>query len=208
MLYRKYRPQTFSEVVGQEHIIQTLKGALTTGRIGHAYLFCGPRGTGKTTIARLFAKALNCDSRKKDGDCDDVCRYCLAVKGNNSLDLIEIDAASQTGVDNIRELTDSAMVAATGGRYKIFLIDEVHMLSKSAFNALLKTLEEPPAHVVFILATTEPHKILPTVLSRVQRFDFKRFSSRQIVGKLKKIAKSEEIEIDENGLTAIAVSAD
>lgn len=208
MLYRKYRPATFSEVVGQEHVIRTLRGALTSGRTGHAYLFCGPRGTGKTTIARLLAKSLNCDKRTKDGDCDNSCSFCLAVNENRSMDLIEIDAASQTGVDNIRELNDSARVAAPSGRYKVFIIDEVHMLSKSAFNALLKTLEEPPTHVIFVLATTEPQKILSTVLSRVQRFDFKRLTPKEISGKLKQMAKAENISIDPEGLMAIAVSAD
>src|SRR3989344_4272589 len=164
MLYRKYRPQTFLEVIGQEHVVRTLQGALTTGRVGHAYLFTGPRGTGKTTIARLFAKSLNCEKRTKEGDCDDSCSYCSAVKANNSLDLIEIDAASNRGIDEIRSLKESASVAAPGGKYKVFIVDEVHMLTKDAFNALLKILEEPPAHIVFILATTEPHKILPTVL--------------------------------------------
>ncbi len=212
LLYRKYRPQTFADVVGQEHVVQTLKGALSTGRIGHAYLFCGPRGTGKTTIARLLAKALNCDKRQAISDKQEIpcdkCGPCLAIKENRSLDLIEIDAASQTGVDNIRELNDSVRVAASGGRYKIFLVDEVHMLSKSAFNALLKTLEEPPAYVVFILATTEPHKILPTVLSRVQRFDFKRLIPKQIIGKLKYMVRNEKVSIDDEGLMAIAMSAD
>ena len=199
--------------------MQTLEGALITGRIGHAYLFCGPRGTGKTTVARILAKALNCvnfSTKSTKGTFAKVpfvepcnkCDACLAVTNNTSLDLIEIDAASQTGVDNIRELNDSVRVAAPGGKYKVFLIDEVHMLSKSAFNALLKTLEEPPTHVVFILATTEPHRILPTVLSRVQRFDFRRFSNIQIVKKLNNIIKSEDIKIDDDGLTAIAVSAD
>ncbi len=208
MLYRKYRPQTFAQLVGQEHVVKTLQGSLITGRIGHALLFTGPRGTGKTTMARIFAKALNCDKRDKNGDPDNTCPGCLAVNNGTSLDLIEIDAASQTGVDNIRELTDSATVAAAGGKYKVFLIDEVHMLSKSAFNALLKTLEEPPGHVVFILATTEPHKILPTVLSRVQRFDFKRLSTAEIVRKLKEIARSEKISIEDDALNAIAVSSD
>ncbi|MDP3697109.1 MAG: DNA polymerase III subunit gamma/tau [Candidatus Taylorbacteria bacterium] len=208
MLYRKYRPQTFSQVVGQEHVIKTLKGALTTGRVGHAYLFCGPRGTGKTTIARLLAKSLNCDKRGKDGDCDNSCSFCSAINENRSLDLIEIDAASNRGIDEIRSLKESAMVAAPGGKYKIFIIDEVHMLTKDAFNALLKTLEEPPSHVVFVLATTEPHKILATVLSRVQRFDLKRLNPRQIFGKLKQMAKAEKIDMEEEGLTAIAMSSD
>ena len=207
MLYRKYRPQTFAQVVGQEHVVKTLKGALTTGRIGHAYLFTGPRGTGKTTLARIFAKALNCKKIKNGEPCNE-CDSCLSVNNGNLMDMIEVDAASQTGVENIRELTDSSVVAAPSGGYKVFIIDEVHMLSKSAFNALLKTLEEPPSHVVFILATTEPHKILPTVLSRVQRFDFRRLTLSQIFTKLKEVAKSEKINIDDEGLKAIAVSSD
>lgn len=194
--------------MGQQHVVQTLKGALTTGRIGHAYLFCGPRGTGKTTLARLLAKSLNCEKRDKEGDCDNSCDACLAVNKNRSLDLIEIDAASNRGIDEIRSLKESALTAAPSGKYKIFVIDEVHALTKDAFNALLKILEEPPSHVVFILATTEPHKILPTVLSRVQRFDFKRFSPKQMLGKLKQMAKSEGVIIDNEGLLAIAVSAD
>src|SRR3989338_4184606 len=208
MLYRKYRPQKFSEIIGQEHVVKTLLGALTSNRVGHAYLFTGPRGTGKTTIARLLAKSLNCDGRAKDGDCDDACPFCLAVSQARSLDLIEIDAASNRGIDEIRSLKESALVAAPGGKYKVFIIDEVHMLTKDAFNALLKILEEPPAHVVFILATTEPHKILPTVLSRVQRFDFKRLTPGQILYKLKEVSKAEKIKVDDLGLTAIAMSAD
>lgn len=208
MLYRKYRPQTFSEIVGQEHVTKTLEGALSSGRVGHAYLFTGPRGTGKTTIARVFAKALNCQNRGKNAEPCDKCEACLAVTNGTSLDLIEVDAASQTGVDNIRELTDSALVAAPSGKYKVFLVDEVHMLSKPAFNALLKTLEEPPAHVVFILATTEPQKILSTVLSRVQRFDFKRLTPAQISAKLKSIAKTEKIQISDEALLAVARAAD
>src|SRR3989338_3365716 len=207
MLYRKYRPQTFAQVVGQEHVVKTLKGALMTGRIGHAYLFTGPRGTGKTTLARIFAKALNC-KKIKDGEPCNECDSCVGVNQGNLLDVVEVDAASQTGVENIRELTDSAIVAAPSGGYKVFIIDEVHMLSKSAFNALLKTLEEPPSHVVFVLATTEPHKILPTVLSRVQRFDFRRLAPGQIFIKLKEVAKSEKINVEDEGLKAIAVSSD
>lgn len=234
MLYRKYRPQKFSEIVGQEHVVKTLQGALESGRIGHAYLFTGSRGTGKTSLARVFAKALACryynvgraalfsgensdtklhwqDVQKKiragQIPCSE-CEECKSIEKNNSFDLIEIDAASRTGVDDIRELNDSAMVAAPGGGYKVFLIDEVHMLSKSAFNALLKTLEEPPKHVVFILATTEPHKILPTVLSRVQRFDFKRLNHGQISEKLKMMARKEGIKISDDAVKTIAMSAD
>ncbi len=238
MLYRKYRPQTFSEVVGQEHVVKTLEGALTTGRIGHAYLFCGPRGTGKTTLARLFAKSLNCANFSKiSGEnfveklsvrrsfldlrsfneggsegglnipCDE-CDFCQAIRSGNSLDLIEIDAASNRGIDEIRSLKESASVASFGGKYKVFIIDEVHALTKDAFNALLKILEEPPTHVVFVLATTEPHKILSTVLSRVQRFDFKRLTPAQILYKLKEVSKAEKIKIDDFGLTAIALSSD
>lgn len=188
-------------------MVRTLQGSLESGRVGHAYLFTGSRGTGKTSLARIFAKALNCAKRSDNEPCND-CHYCVSANQGNLLDLIEIDAASRTGVDNIRELIDSAMVAAPGGGYKVFLIDEVHMLSKSAFNALLKTLEEPPKHVVFILATTEPHKILPTVLSRVQRFDFKRLSQGQISEKLKMMADKEGIKIDDDAIKTIALSAD
>ncbi len=211
MLYRKYRPQTFDQVIGQEHVVKTLRGALLTGRIGHAYLFTGPRGTGKTTIARVFAKALNCQNyhlaKNVNVPCD-ACDFCKAVKIGNSLDLVEIDAASNRGIDEIRNLKESALVAAPGGKYKIFLIDEVHMLTKDAFNALLKLLEEPPAHVIFILATTEAHKILPTILSRVQRFDFKKLTPKEIAAKLKTIAKQEKINIDDESLLAIAKAAD
>jgi len=210
MLYRKYRPQTFDQVVGQEHVVTTLKGALLSGRVGHAYLFTGPRGTGKTTVARVFAKALNCEefSRNPQKVPCDKCDFCTDVSQGRSLDLIEIDAASNRGIDEIRNLKESALVAAPGGRYKVFLIDEVHMLTKDAFNALLKILEEPPSHVIFILATTEAHKVLPTVLSRVQRFDFKKLTPKEIASKLKAIAKREKIDIEDESLFAIARSAD
>ena len=228
MLYRKYRPQNFSEIVGQEHVVKTLQGALESGRVGHAYLFTGSRGTGKTSLARIFAKALNCADFSKmresnfaekssvrrslgEGGLPEPCNQCdscLAASQGNLLDLIEIDAASNRGIDEIRNLKDSALVAAPSGGFKVFIIDEVHMLTKDAFNALLKILEEPPSHVVFILATTEPHKILPTVLSRVQRFDFKRLNQGQISGKLGMMARKEGIKINEEALKTIAMSAD
>lgn len=211
VLYRKYRPKTFSEIEGQEHIVRTLQGAFLSGRVGHAYLFSGPRGTGKTTMARLLAKALNCDKRVASGrrlvePCNE-CSFCQAVNEGRSLDLIEIDAASNRGIDEIRNLKDSAMVAAPGGKYKIFVVDECHMLTPPAFNALLKILEEPPAHVVFILATTEPHKVFETILSRVQRFDFKKIVADRIIEKLKRIARLEKIDIEEPALAALAAAA-
>ncbi len=209
VLYRKYRPKTFAEIEGQEHIVRTLQGALLSGRVGHAYLFCGPRGTGKTTMARLLAKALNCLKRKEKGDTEpcNACPFCHDINEGRSLDLVEIDAASNRGIDEIRNLKDSAMVAAPGGNYKVFIIDEVHMLTPPAFNALLKILEEPPAHVVFVLATTEPHKVIDTILSRVQRFDFKKISADRIVGKLKRIVRTEKIDVEEPALIALAAAA-
>jgi len=212
MLYRTYRPQTFADIEGQQHVVQTLQGALKSNRVGHAYLFSGPRGTGKTTMARLLAKTLNCQEaisyklQAKNSLIEpcNKCSSCVEINEGRSLDLIEIDAASHTGVDHVRELTDSARVAASSGGYKVFLIDEVHMLSKSAFNALLKTLEEPPSHVVFLLATTEPHKLLDTILSRVQRLDFKKLTQSEIEKKLARLAKLEKIAIEPEAIAILA----
>ena len=192
MLYRTYRPTTFSEVVGQEHVVRTLQGALASGRIGHAYLFAGPRGTGKTTIARIFAKAA----------------MGLKADGDPGMDLVEIDAASNRGIDDVRQLKETAAVSPAMMPYKVFIIDEVHMLSKDAFNALLKLLEEPPAHALFVLATTEPHKVLPTVLSRVQRFDFRKLTQAQITTKLQHIAKAEKLDAEPEALATMAAAAD
>ena len=207
VLYRKYRPQTFGEIKGQNHVVQTLKGALELNRVAHAYLFCGPRGTGKTTIARLFAKALNCEKRKDHEPCN-VCSACQAINENRSIDIIEIDGASNRGIDEIRNIKDIARVSASQNKYKIFIIDEVHSLTKDAFNALLKTLEEPPEHVKFILATTEPHKLLSTVISRVQRFDFRKIQHSEIIEKLTEIGVKEKIKIDEDVLRAVAVNCE
>ena len=179
-LYRKWRPRTFDEVVGQEHVVRTLRNALISERIHHAYLFAGPRGTGKKTTARLLAKAVNCLAPEEQRPCNG-CAICQAINEGRLLDLIEIDAASNTGVDDVRDLRERVSFQPNEARYKVYVIDEVHMLSNAAFNALLKTLEEPPAHAIFVLATTEPHKILPTVLSRCQRFDFHRIPISEIV---------------------------
>ena len=205
-LYRKWRSQTFEEVIGQEHVTQTLRNALTEDRIAHAYLFSGPRGTGKTSTARILAKAMNCQSDEAVRPCN-VCGTCVAINEARMLDLIEIDAASNNGVDDIRELRDKVSFRPSEGRYKIYIIDEVHMLSNSAFNALLKTLEEPPPHARFVLATTEPHKIPATVLSRCQRFDFRRIPVPEIVGHLRNVTEAEKFKADEDALTAIARSA-
>ena len=205
-LYRKYRPTNFDEVVGQTHIIQTLKNAIVQNRIAHAYLFCGPRGTGKTSIAKIFAKTLNC-TNSQDAPCG-VCENCKMAANGSHPDIIEIDAASNNGVDEVRNLIDKVKYAPMQGKYKIYIIDEVHMMTSGAFNALLKTIEEPPAQVIFIFATTEPNKVLPTIISRCQRFDFNKVSMHDIKYRLSVVCKNEGIEIDENGLTLIAQLAD
>jgi DNA polymerase-3 subunit gamma/tau len=204
VLYRKYRPQDFSEVIGQQHIVQTLTNAIKAASISHAYLFTGPRGSGKTSIARIFAKAINCQKPKHAEPCG-TCASCQEISLANSMDLIEIDAASHTGVDDVRELISGIAFAPVKSKYKIFIIDECHQLSKSASNALLKTLEEPPSHVIFILATTEAHKMLPTIISRCQRFDFKRLQIPEIVKKLELIAKKEDVNFENEALSLIAV---
>ena len=205
-LYRKYRPTNFDEVVGQTHIIQTLKNAIVQNRIAHAYLFCGPRGTGKTSIAKIFAKTLNC-TNSQDAPCG-VCENCKMAANGSHPDIIEIDAASNNGVDEVRNLIDKVKYAPMQGKYKIYIIDEVHMMTSGAFNALLKTIEDPPAHVIFIFATTEPNKVLPTIISRCQRFDFNKVSMHDIKYRSSVVCKNEGIEIDENGLTLIAQLAD
>src|SRR5436189_5379699 len=199
VIARKYRPQRFSEVVGQEHVAQTLSHAIEQKRIAHAYLFCGPRGTGKTTIARIFAKCLNCTGGPKV-DFDDNDPKCREIAEGRSLDVFEIDGASNNGVEQVRELRETCKYAPAGSKFKIYIIDEVHMLTKEAFNALLKTLEEPPEHVKFMFATTEPEKVLPTILSRCQRFDLRRIPASLIVKHLGEIAAKEKVQIDDAAL--------
>lgn len=204
---RKWRPQNFSEVIGQGHIVQTLKNALLNNRIGHAYLFSGTRGVGKTTMARIFAKALNCVKGPTPEPCNE-CEMCRDITGGYCPDVVEIDGASNTGVDDVRELRENVKYASSKGKYKVYIVDEVHMLTKSAFNAFLKTLEEPPAHIIFIFATTEPNKIPETVISRCQYFEFKRISINDVVEQLMLITKKEGIKVSRDILTLIAKNAE
>lgn len=202
-LYRKFRPDTFSSVIGQEHIVKTIKNQILSNRVSHAYLFCGTRGTGKTSTAKIFARAINCLSPKNGNPCNQ-CELCRAALENRSMNVIEIDAASNNGVDNIREIREEVKYPPTEGHYKIYIIDEVHMLSSGAFNALLKTLEEPPAHVVFILATTDPQKVPATILSRCQRFDFHRITTEEIAQTLSQYMQSENISVEKDALHYVA----
>lgn len=206
-LYRKFRPSEFSDVKGQDHIVTTLKNQIGADRIGHAYLFCGTRGTGKTTIAKIFAKAVNCEHPADGNPCGE-CASCRAIAAGTSMNVIEIDAASNNGVDNIREIRDEVAYSPTEGKYKVYIIDEVHMLSIGAFNALLKTLEEPPSYVIFILATTEAHKIPITILSRCQRYDFRRITTETIADRLRELTVQEQVEAEDRALAYVAKAAD
>ncbi|SHK51848.1 DNA polymerase-3 subunit gamma/tau [Selenomonas ruminantium] len=206
-LYRKWRPGTFKDLVGQEHISRTLSNAINTGRIGHAYLFSGPRGTGKTSTAKILAKALNCEHGPTPEPCGK-CKACQKINDGSSMDVFEIDAASNRGIDEIRDLRETVKFAPVDGRYKVYIIDEVHMLTTEAFNALLKTLEEPPAHVVFILATTEAHKVPPTIQSRCQRYDFKRITVSEIRGRLETVTTEMGLKVEPEALNMIAMQAD
>lgn len=206
-LYRKWRPASFEEVRGQDHIVKTLKNQINSGRIGHAYLFCGTRGTGKTSIAKIFARAVNCEHPVDGSPCGE-CSMCRQIAEGASLNVVEIDAASNNGVENIRDIREQVQYPPTDGRYRVYIIDEVHMLSIGAFNALLKTLEEPPSYVIFILATTEVHKIPITILSRCQRYDFKRISIDTIAGRLAELTQAEQIDVDDRALRYVARAAD
>ena len=206
-LYRKFRPQEFEDVKGQEHIVTTLKNQIKADRIGHAYLFCGTRGTGKTTVAKIFAKAVNCEHPVDGSPCGE-CPSCKAITEGSSMNVIEIDAASNNGVDNIRQIREEVTYRPTEGRYKVYIIDEVHMLSAGAFNALLKTLEEPPSYVIFILATTEAHKIPITILSRCQRYDFHRISIDTIASRLSDLMEQEQVEVEERAIRYVAKAGD
>ena len=206
-LYRKYRPRTFEDVRGREVIVRTLKNQILSGRIAHSYLFCGTRGTGKTTIAKIFAKAVNCENPQDGSPCGE-CPSCRAIGADASLNVVEMDAASNNGVDDIRNIIDQVAYSPTQGKYRVYIIDEVHMLSTAAFNALLKTLEEPPAHVIFILATTELHKLPVTILSRCQRYDYGRLSTETIEGRLREVADAEQLKAEDKALRYIASAAD
>lgn len=207
VLYRKYRPQSFSEVIGQDHIVTTLTNSLDSHSISHAYLFSGPKGSGKTTMARIFAKAINCLKPDVKHEPCNTCDSCLEIMGAKSMDLMEIDAASNTSVENVRELIEGIKFSPIKSKYKIFIIDECHQLSKSAANALLKTLEEPPAHAIFMMATTEVHKMIPTIISRCQRFDFKKLQVPEIIKKLEFILKKEQVKYEPSALSLIAFNA-
>lgn len=206
-LYRKYRPKTFDEVVGQTVIVRTLKNSIKNDKLSHAYLFSGPRGTGKTSVAKILAKTINCENIINYNPCNQ-CQNCNLINNKQSIDIIEIDAASNNGVDEIREINNKVNLVPSSGKYKVYIIDEVHMLTTGAFNALLKTLEEPPSHIVFILATTEPHKIPATILSRCQRFDFKKLNSNEIIERLNTIIKEENIKIEPEALKELAILSD
>src|SRR6478735_8858225 len=201
---RKYRPQNFTTVVGQSHITTTLKNAIKNNQLAHAFLFCGPRGVGKTTCARILAKTINCEHQTKDGEACNTCNSCISFDAGTSLNIHELDAASNNSVDDIRSLVEQVRFAPQAGKYKVYIVDEVHMLSSSAFNAFLKTLEEPPSYAIFILATTEKHKILPTILSRCQIFDFKRITNNDTVIHLQEIVDKEEIKAEKAALQVIA----